>query len=60
MVPWGCLGGPPGPPEGIPGTVRARFETQLNLKKNDAFWEAPRTSWEAPENPEGLQKSIKN
>ena len=61
MVPWRCLEGPPGPPWHLPGTVRARFQTQLKInEKNQGFWDAPGTSREAPGDPEGSQKSIKS
>ena len=65
MVPWGIPGWCPGPPWGFPGAsrgaLRAGFQTQLKIhEKNEEFWEAPGTSWEAPGDPEGLQKSIKN
>ena len=61
MVPWGCLEGPPGPPWGLPGTVRTRFQAQLKINgKNPGFWDAPGTSPEAPGDPEGPQESTKN
>ena len=59
--PVGAWGDPRGLPGASRGTVRARFQTQPKINgKNEIFWEAPGTSREAPGDPEGPQKSIKN
>ena len=57
-----CPGGAWGVPRGLSGasrgTVRAHFETQLQINENfQGFWEAPGTSREPPGDPEGPQKS---
>ena len=68
MVPWGCLGGPPGPPWGLPGTVRARFETQLKPGRSKSIDTKIREALAGPKNallypknlPKGIQKMTKN
>ena len=65
IYPKWCPGGSLGDARGLPGAsrgaLRAGFQTQLKIhEKNEEFWEAPGTSWEAPGDPEGLQKLTKN
>ena len=65
IYPKWCAGGSLGDARGLPGAsrgaLRAGFQTQLKMhEKNDEFWKAPGTSWEAPRDPEGLPKSTKN
>ena len=61
MVSGRCLGDVQGIPGAFRGPVRAGFQTQLQIEARiKGFWEAPRTSREAPGDPEEPQKSSKN
>ena len=61
MMPGRCLGDTRSLPGASRGSVRAAFSDAIeNTRKFECFWEPPRTSREAPGDPEGHQKSIKN
>ena len=60
-MPGRCLGDTRSLPGASRGSVRAAFSDAIeNTRKFECFWEPPRTSREAPGDPEGHQKSIKN
>ena len=61
IVPWGRLGGPPGPSWGLPEAVRARFRAQFTMnEKNERFCEFSGSSRDDPGDPGGAQKFAKN
>ena len=60
IVPWGRLGGPPGPSWGLPEAARARFRAQFTMnEKNERFCEFSGSSRDGPGDPGGAQKFAK-
>ena len=61
LVPWGRLGGPPGPSWGLPEAARARFRAQFTMnEKNERFCEFSGLSRDGPGDPGGAQKFAKH
>ena len=61
IVPWGRLGGPPGPSWGLPEAAWARFRTQFTMnEKNERFCEFSGSSRDGPGDPGGAPKFAKN
>ena len=61
ILPWGRLGGPPGPSWGLPEASRARFRAQFTMNENnERFCEFSGSSRDGPGDPGGAQKIAKN
>ena len=61
IVPWGRLGGPPGPSWGLPEASRTRFWANFTMNENnERFCEFSGSSRDGPGDPGGAQKFAKN